>query len=150
MSFLLWSNAVWGISTNWIVLALSCSLGNQMGQLPLRLRPANPLVQVNLQLSTQTIQNENLYSHPSPHSIINSIVIILMLTGMIATILLRALHKDIARYNTLGDEDGGQEDYGWKLVHADVFRPPQYPMALSVLVGNGAQLFLMTAVTLGG
>ncbi|KAJ3273519.1 hypothetical protein HK104_004267 [Borealophlyctis nickersoniae] len=81
-------------------------------------------------------------------SIVNSIVIVLMLTGMIATILLRALHKDIARYNTLGEEDGSQEDYGWKLVHADAFRSPPFPMMLSVLVGNGAQLLLMTGVTL--
>ncbi|TPX36648.1 hypothetical protein SmJEL517_g01326 [Synchytrium microbalum] len=81
-------------------------------------------------------------------SIINSIVIVLMLSGMIAMILLRALHKDIARYNSLADEDGGQEDFGWKLVHADVFRPPYQRMLLAVLVGNGSQLLCMTAVTL--
>ncbi|KAI8820980.1 uncharacterized protein EV422DRAFT_48270 [Fimicolochytrium jonesii] len=81
-------------------------------------------------------------------SIINSVVIVLMLTGMIAMILLRALHKDIARYNTFGDEDGGQEDFGWKLVHADVFRPPSHRMLLSVLLGNGAQLACMAGVTL--
>ncbi|KAI9092167.1 hypothetical protein DFS34DRAFT_717897 [Phlyctochytrium arcticum] len=80
-------------------------------------------------------------------SIINSIVIVLMLTGMIAVILLRALHKDIARYNAFGDEDG-QEDFGWKLVHADVFRPPTHRMLLSVLVGNGAQLVCMAGITL--
>ncbi|KAJ3201418.1 hypothetical protein HDU82_008132 [Entophlyctis luteolus] len=81
-------------------------------------------------------------------SIVNSIVIVLMLTGMIAMILLRALHKDISRYNSFIEDDGGQEDIGWKLVHADVFRPPQQRMLLAVLVGNGAQVFLMTAVTL--
>ncbi|TPX40984.1 hypothetical protein SeMB42_g05790 [Synchytrium endobioticum] len=82
-------------------------------------------------------------------SIVNSIVIVLMLTGMIAMILLRALHKDIARYNSLADEDGGgQEDFGWKLVHADVFRPPYQRMLLAVLIGNGAQLLCMTSVTL--
>ncbi|KAI8854459.1 Endomembrane protein 70-domain-containing protein [Chytridium lagenaria] len=46
-------------------------------------------------------------------SIINSIVIVLMLTGMIALILLRALHKDISRYNNFIDDDVGQEDFGW-------------------------------------
>ncbi|KNC99316.1 uncharacterized protein SPPG_05566 [Spizellomyces punctatus DAOM BR117] len=81
-------------------------------------------------------------------SIVNSIVIVFMLTGMIGMILLRALHKDIARYNTFGDEDGGQEDFGWKLVHADVFRPPTHRMLLSVLLGNGAQLLCMTGITL--
>ncbi|KAJ3056766.1 transmembrane 9 super member 2 [Rhizophlyctis rosea] len=71
-----------------------------------------------------------------------------MLTGMVGMILLRALHKDISRYNQFGDEDGSQEDFGWKLVHADVFRPPNHRMLLSVLLGNGAQLLMMAAVTL--
>lgn len=42
-----------------------------------------------------------------------------------------------------------QEDFGWKLVHGDVFRPPVNVMLLSVFLGSGAQLFFMTAVTLG-
>lgn len=71
-----------------------------------------------------------------------------MLTGMVATILLRTLHKDIARYNSVGTEEGPYEEYGWKLVHADVFRPPPYRLCLSVLVGHGVQLFLMVGVTL--
>jgi transmembrane 9 superfamily member 2/4 len=71
-----------------------------------------------------------------------------MLSGMIAMILMRALHKDISRYNSFVEEDGSQEDFGWKLVHADVFRAPQQRMLLSILVGNGAQLFLMCSITL--
>ncbi|KAI8899476.1 hypothetical protein BC833DRAFT_585481 [Globomyces pollinis-pini] len=81
-------------------------------------------------------------------SIINSIVIVLILSSMVTMILLRALHKDISRYNTLGDEDGAQDDFGWKMVHADVFRPPPYRMVLSVLLGTGAQLLCMLGVTL--
>jgi transmembrane 9 superfamily protein 2/4 len=42
-----------------------------------------------------------------------------------------------------------QEDWGWKLVHGEVFRTPQYPLLLSVMVGNGAQLCAMVGVTLG-
>lgn len=40
---------------------------------------------------------------PSIHwfSLVNSIVIVLFLTGMVAMILLRALHKDISRYNAV-------------------------------------------------
>ena len=63
-------------------------------------------------------------------------------------ILVRALHKDIARYNAVGDEDGVQEEFGWKLVHADVFRPPGRRLLLSVLVGNGVQILCMISVTL--
>ena len=42
-----------------------------------------------------------------------------------------------------------QEDWGWKLVHGEVFRTPQNPMVLAVMVGNGAQLSAMIGVTLG-
>ncbi|CAG8529871.1 6185_t:CDS:10, partial [Diversispora eburnea] len=81
-------------------------------------------------------------------SLVNSIVIVLFLTGMVAMILLRALHKDISRYNQIDAQEDVQEDFGWKLVHGDVFRPPSHIMLLSVLLGSGAQLFFMTTVTL--
>lgn len=93
-------------------------------------------------------------------SLINSAVFVVFLVGMVSMILVRALKKDIARYNRLDQidlddlngtsgaiEDGIQEDSGWKLVHGDVFRCPQSPLLLSILVGNGAQLFMMTGVT---
>lgn len=42
-----------------------------------------------------------------------------------------------------------KEESGWKLVHADVFRPPQTaPMLFAVMVGTGVQLGLMTLATL--
>jgi len=81
-------------------------------------------------------------------SIINAIVIVLFLTGMVAMILMRALHKDITRYNILDAQEDAQEDFGWKLVHGDVFRPPPQAMLLSVYVGNGTQLILMSGITL--
>ncbi|KAL3895949.1 MAG: hypothetical protein SGCHY_004387 [Lobulomycetales sp.] len=81
-------------------------------------------------------------------SLVNSIVIVLFLTGMVSMVLLRALHKDIARYNSEEDKEDAQEDFGWKLVHADVFRPPNRFMLLSVFAGTGAQLFMMSGVTL--
>ncbi|GAB1207193.1 hypothetical protein BDV32DRAFT_129250 [Aspergillus pseudonomiae] len=93
-------------------------------------------------------------------SLINSAVFVVFLVGMVSMILIRALRKDIARYNRLdminledldgtsaAVEDGIQEDSGWKLVHGDVFRCPKSPLLLSVLVGNGAQLFMMTGAT---
>lgn len=95
-------------------------------------------------------------------SLINSAVFVVFLVGMVSMILVRALKKDIARYNRLDSinlddldgtsaavEDGIQEDSGWKLVHGDVFRCPKSPLLLSVLLGNGAQLFMMTGVTVG-
>ncbi|KAK2705487.1 hypothetical protein QYM36_015768 [Artemia franciscana] len=45
--------------------------------------------------------------------------------------------------------DDAQQEFGWKLVHGDVFRPPRKGMLLSVFVGSGVQVFLMTLITLG-
>lgn len=94
-------------------------------------------------------------------SLINSAIIVVFLSLTVVSILYRALKKDIARYNRLdsinledlGDtsaalEDGIQEDSGWKLVHGDVFRTPKYSLMLSVFLGNGAQLFVMTGATI--
>uniref|UniRef100_A0A8C6KJM8 Transmembrane 9 superfamily member n=1 Tax=Nothobranchius furzeri TaxID=105023 RepID=A0A8C6KJM8_NOTFU len=76
-------------------------------------------------------------------SIMNSLVIVLFLSGMVAMIMLRTLHKDIARYNQVD-----QEESGWKQVHGDVFRPPRKGMLLSVFLGQGTQIFIMTFITL--
>ena len=85
-------------------------------------------------------------------SIINSFIISVFLTGMVAMILVRALHADIARYNrVLTEEEKAEEreESGWKLVHGDVFRPPaRGPIAFAVFVGIGMQLIAMAAVTI--
>ena len=70
-------------------------------------------------------------------SIINSLMIVLFLTGVVAMIMLRTLHKDISTYNEMQTLEEAQEESGWKLVHGDVFRPPAFsPMFLSVLAGT--------------
>lgn len=75
------------------------------------------------------------------YSIVNSLMIVVFMTAAIATIMIRTLRKDIAGYNELQTLEEAQEETGWKLVHGDVFRPPQNnPMLLSVMVGTGAQL----------
>lgn len=96
-------------------------------------------------------------------SIVNSLMIVLFLTGMVAMILMRTLHRDIARYNAaagaaaggdldaaglvLVDPEEAQEETGWKMVHGDVFRPPATsPMLLSVFAGSGIQIFTCTIV----
>ncbi|KAK8011649.1 endosomal integral membrane protein [Apiospora arundinis] len=93
-------------------------------------------------------------------SLINSAVVVVVLTITVTSVLFRALKKDIARYNRLDQinlddlsgtsalEDGVQEDSGWKLVHGDVFRTPSHPLLLSIFLGNGAQLFVMTGFTI--
>ncbi|XP_048400735.1 transmembrane 9 superfamily member 2-like isoform X2 [Stegostoma tigrinum] len=81
-------------------------------------------------------------------SIMNSLVIVLFLSGMVAMIMLRTLHKDIARYNQIDSAEDAQEEFGWKLVHGDVFRPPRKGMLLSVFLGQGTQIFIMMFITL--
>ncbi|TXT13315.1 hypothetical protein VHUM_00682 [Vanrija humicola] len=81
-------------------------------------------------------------------SLVNSLVIVGFLTFMVAMILYRTMSKDIHRYNAVDLAEDVQEDYGWKLVHGEVFRAPDRPMLLSVMVGNGAQLICMVSVTL--
>merc|ERR1712110_494985 len=81
-------------------------------------------------------------------SILNSLVIVLFLSGMVAMILLRTLHKDIARYNQIERGEDAQEEFGWKLVHGDVFRPPRKGMLLSVFLGSGVQIIAMSGITL--
>ncbi|CAF0949458.1 unnamed protein product [Adineta ricciae] len=84
-------------------------------------------------------------------SIFNSLVIVLFLSGMVAMILLRTLFKDIARYNQMIEtinEDDAQEEFGWKLVHGDIFRSPPHGLLLAVLIGNGMQIAIMSLITL--
>jgi transmembrane 9 superfamily protein 2/4 len=107
----------------------------------------------------------DIYLHlqnPEIHwlSIMSTAVLVLFLVATVSALLMRALKRDFARYNKLDAfsledfstsaaiEDGVQEDSGWKLVHGDVFRPPKNPLLLSLLLGNGAQLFFMTGVTI--
>mmetsp|Transcript_2375 Transcript_2375/g.5035 ORF Transcript_2375/g.5035 Transcript_2375/m.5035 type:complete len:639 (-) Transcript_2375:247-2163(-) len=82
-------------------------------------------------------------------SIVNSLMIVLFLTGVVAMIMLRTLHKDISSYNEMQTLEEAQEESGWKLVHGDVFRPPSFsPMLLSVLAGSGMQILAMTLATM--
>ncbi|XP_023000345.1 transmembrane 9 superfamily member 7 [Cucurbita maxima] len=81
-------------------------------------------------------------------SIINSLMIVLFLSGMVAMIMMRTLYRDIANYNQLDAQDDAQEETGWKLVHGDVFRPPINSGLLCVYIGTGVQIFGMTLVTM--
>ena len=77
-------------------------------------------------------------------SILNSVVVVLLLSAVVGAVLLRAIKHDISKYNRLPlsePADGDDVDEkGWKLVHADVFRPPSFrPLLFCVFVGNGAQ-----------
>ncbi|KAG2578210.1 transmembrane 9 superfamily member 9-like [Panicum virgatum] len=81
-------------------------------------------------------------------SIVNSLMIVLFLSGMVAMIMLRTLYRDISKYNQLETQEEAQEETGWKLVHGDAFRPPSNSDLLCVYVGTGVQFFGMLLVTM--
>jgi transmembrane 9 superfamily member 1 len=80
----------------------------------------------------------------------NSLVIILIVMLFILVLIRRVLSRDFARYNReefgLGGEDGSSVDDGWKLVHGDVFRPPERLSFFCAVVGLGAQFLFMGSV----
>ncbi|SCV04344.1 LAMI_0H15368g1_1 [Lachancea mirantina] len=80
-------------------------------------------------------------------SLINFSIVVILLSSVVVHSLLRTLKEDLSRYNSFNLDDDFQEETGWKLIHGDVFRSPRKALLLSVLVGSGAQLFSMAAVT---
>ena len=70
---------------------------------------------------------------------------VLLLTGFLATILMRVLKNDFMKY-TRDDELGeDQEESGWKYLHGDVFRFPRPLSLFCAMLGTGTQ-FLVIAV----
>ncbi|KAG1714191.1 Transmembrane 9 superfamily member 1 [Nymphon striatum] len=76
-------------------------------------------------------------------SVINSMVLVFLLIGFIIVILTRVLRNDFARYNTGNEEqvmdDVDGDDYGWKIIHTDVFRFPQNRTLFCAILGVGMQ-----------
>jgi hypothetical protein len=82
-------------------------------------------------------------------SIINSLVLVMLLTAFLAIILMRVIKNDFTRYMRADeDEEIGEEETGWKLVHADVFRAPPNLSLFTALVGAGSHLLVMTFLLL--
>jgi len=81
-------------------------------------------------------------------SIVNSLMIVLFLTGMVAMIMVRTLRRDISAYNELESAEEAAEESGWKMVHGDVFRPPPRAGLLATAVGTGVQLLACASVTI--
>ncbi|KAL0217804.1 hypothetical protein RCL1_008653 [Eukaryota sp. TZLM3-RCL] len=80
-------------------------------------------------------------------SIMHALLIVFFLTAMVAMILTRTLRSDLLRYNN-PDLDDYTEDYGWKNIVHDVFRPPTNPSFFSACIGSGVQIMVMIGATL--
>ncbi|XP_031553580.1 transmembrane 9 superfamily member 3-like [Actinia tenebrosa] len=91
-------------------------------------------------------------------SIFNSFMMVIFLVGLVSMILMRTLRKDYARYSKDDDLDDMERDlgdeYGWKQVHGDVFRPASHRLLFSSLIGTGYHLccvaFLVVLFTIMG
>merc|ERR1719217_1959294 len=81
-------------------------------------------------------------------SILNSLAIVLLLTGIVAMIMMRTLRRDLNRYNSVEEKEELAEESGWKLVHADVLRPPSLPLLLCASIGTGSQLLGMSLISI--
>ncbi|KAM7529432.1 hypothetical protein LguiB_032842 [Lonicera macranthoides] len=76
-------------------------------------------------------------------SIINSCVTVLLLTGFLATILMRVLKNDFVKYAHDEETAEDQEETGWKYIHGDVFRYPKHKSLFAAALGSGTQLFTL-------
>jgi transmembrane 9 superfamily protein 2/4 len=81
--------------------------------------------------------------------IILSEVLIVVITTIIGFVLCRNLRADISSYNYRVTNLEEINEYDWKQISGDVFRPPAVNvLLLSSMLGTGTQLFLMIVGTL--
>jgi len=105
----------------------------------------------------------HLKANPTRHQreahwlwVLNSSLLVVLLTGLLSMILLRTLKNDVARYlqvDQIDQEEAAEarltgtyheiDDSGWKRIRFDVFRPPAYPLVFSSVIGVGAQILLI-------
>ncbi|KAH7307317.1 hypothetical protein KP509_22G054000 [Ceratopteris richardii] len=76
-------------------------------------------------------------------SIINSCVTVFLLTGFLATILMRVLKNDFIKYSRDEETPEDQEESGWKYIHGDVFRYPSHKSLFCAVLGSGTQLLAL-------
>ncbi|XP_027155558.1 transmembrane 9 superfamily member 3-like [Coffea eugenioides] len=90
-------------------------------------------------------QNSSLPHHLEIHwfSIVNSCVTVLLLTGFLATILMRILKNDFIKYTHDEESADDQDETGWKYIRGDVFRFPKYKSLFAAALGCGTQLFTL-------
>merc|ERR1719359_290551 len=81
-------------------------------------------------------------------AIINSFVLMLLILSLFLLIIIRVVRSDLSRYLQIPDEElnAVEEETGWKLLHADVFRAPKHRLFFCASVGAGLQLFSMVVM----
>ncbi|MED6154995.1 Transmembrane 9 superfamily member 4 [Stylosanthes scabra] len=77
-------------------------------------------------------------------SIINSCAAVLLLTGLLATILMKVLKNDFLKFTHDEEAVNDQEGSGWKYIHGDVFRYPIHKSLFAAATGIGTQLLALS------
>ncbi|OHS92784.1 Transmembrane 9 superfamily member 3 [Tritrichomonas foetus] len=105
---------------------------------------------------SQRIQNYNnnkffMQSNPLT-SIIWMLLVVCVLMLVAICWLTRSVGDDFNRFQREAEYNDFEIDFhsekGWKMIHADVFRPPKNYLLLSILFGNGAQIFTAALIYL--
>jgi hypothetical protein len=81
-------------------------------------------------------------------AMINSMVLVMLLTAFLTIILMRILKKDFSRYMEVDEDEIAEEETGWKMINGDVFRSPENLSLFAALVGSGGQIFVASFVLL--
>eukprot|EP00798_Chlamydomonas_sp_ICE-L_P015250 gene15250-21332_t len=83
-------------------------------------------------------------------SIINSILVVIVMSSIVAMILVRTVRRDLAKYEEMMTDTSLdlQDEAGWKLLAGDVFRAPAFSKALAVQIGTGVQIISTATVTI--
>ncbi|XP_021044402.1 transmembrane 9 superfamily member 2-like [Mus pahari] len=80
--------------------------------------------------------------------LVNSLFVILFLCGLVIILILRSICRDIAQFNRIKISVYDRRQFGWRLIHGSVFRLPEHSLLLSILLGQGTQVFIMTFLCL--
>ncbi|KAF5751727.1 transmembrane 9 superfamily member 5 isoform X2 [Tripterygium wilfordii] len=76
-------------------------------------------------------------------SFINSIVIVVLLTGLLTVLFMRRLKNDLRKCSSGEEEEIGEKEVGWKYIHGDVFRHPQNISLFCAFLGTGTQILTL-------
>ena len=84
-------------------------------------------------------------------SILNSLMVVVVMSCIVAMIMMRTIRRDLQRYESLlvdGAPNQDIDESGWKMVSGDIFRAPVDSLSLAVHVGSGVQIMMSATVTL--
>ncbi|KAL6040400.1 hypothetical protein STEG23_015181 [Scotinomys teguina] len=80
--------------------------------------------------------------------LVTSFFVVLFLCELAIATILKGIFSDVAKYSGLQLYVYNQRQSGRRNIHGNVFSPPEHRMLLSVFIGQGTQIFVMTFFSL--